>query len=54
MLQECHGLESDLREWEANWGVGKVFLNPGTRRSAWQAFVLASSYEYPLKDTRPR
>ena len=45
MLQECHVLESELKEWESNWGVGKVFLNPGSNRSAGQAFLLSSNYD---------
>ena len=44
MLQECHVLESEQKEWELNWGVGKVFVNPGSNRSAGQAFLLSSNY----------
>ena len=45
MLQETHAIESDLNIWKSNWGVGHVFLNPGTTRSAGQAFLLSKTLD---------
>ena len=45
LLQETHALKSESKLWNDNWGMGKVFLNEGTNRSAGQAFLLKTSVE---------
>lgn len=40
MLQETHVIESDITEWRSNWQAGEIFINPGTSRSAGQAFLI--------------
>lgn len=40
LLQETHVLETDLDTWESNWDVGKIYINPGSSRSAGQAFLI--------------
>ena len=43
LLQETHVLEEDLETWETKWDEGKIFINPGSSRSAGQAFLLSKN-----------
>ena len=45
MLQETHAMAIDLNSWKSNWGMGQVYLNPGTTRSAGQAFLLCRNLD---------
>ena len=39
-LQECHILDEDFKNWEEEWGEGKIFINPLTARSAGQVILI--------------
>ena len=43
LLQETHVMEDDLDTWEENWDEGHIFINPGSTRSAGQAFLLSKN-----------
>ena len=45
LLQECHALENETSIWKENWGVGNVYINPGTTRSAGQAILLRQNLD---------
>ena len=40
LLQECHIVDADFKDWEEEWGEGKIFINPSTTRSAGQVILL--------------
>ena len=44
-LQECHILDEDLLNWKNDWGMGDIFCNSFTSRSAGQAILLKEKRE---------
>ena len=44
-LQECHVLPEDLQLWKADWGVGNIYVNPLSSRSAGQAILTKDRIE---------
>ena len=40
MLQECHILESELKLWKQDWGLGNIYCNPLNSRSCGQVILL--------------
>ena len=46
LLQECHILEDDFKNWEEERGEGKIFINPFTARSAGQVILLKDKMSY--------
>ena len=44
-MQECHILDEDLPNWKNDWGMGDIFCNSFTSRSAGQAILLKEKRE---------